>query len=166
MTKTFKFYTKDNNNNNGIFLGNKPTNYSEILDNIIATNIVKKNKYLFNTTKNYDELIDSLIDDNPIILTGSTLKASDEFTKAATFLANYKKYTNKFKLPYILGKMYTLSDGTPIVFYDDEVQIGFDVYKYSNFTDISFLKNLTTTTKKIIINIYTTGAANININLL
>ena len=62
--------------------------------------------------------------------------------------------------------MYTLSDGTPIVFYDDEIQIGFDTYKYSDFSDLSFLNGITDNTKKIIINIYTTGAANININLL
>ena len=62
--------------------------------------------------------------------------------------------------------MYTLSDGTPIVFYDDEIQIGFDTYKYNDFLNFSFLDGITDNTKKIIINIYTTGAADININLL
>lgn len=166
MTKTYKF----NNNSKGnktFFLGNnEPADFSSILDDIITADIAKKNSYLFNTGDNYDALIDSLIDDSPIILTGSALKASDDFTKAATFLANYKKNKKSYKIPYTFGKMYTLSDGTPIVFYDDEIQIGFDFYKYSDFTNLSFLSGLTTKTKNIIINIYTNGAANININIL
>lgn len=164
MTKTFNFYTK--NNSNSIFRNNKSTNYSSILDNIIAADIIDKNKYLFNYNSSDDDIIDSLIGNDPIILTGSTLKASDDFTKAATFLANYKKYKKSYKIPYTIGKMYTLSDGTPIIFYDDEIQIGFDTIKYSKFADLSFLNNLTTKTKKTIINIYTFGASNININLL
>ena len=155
MTKTFNFYSKNNSNNSSIFLGNsKPTNYSSILDDIITTDIIKKNSYLFNyTKKNDDDLIDALIGNDPIILTGGTLKASDDFTKAATFLANYKKYKKTYKLPYIIGKLYTLSDGTPVIFYDDEIQIGFDTFKYSKFADFSFLNGLTTKTKKTIINI-------------
>lgn len=165
MIKTFNFYTK--NNSSSIFLdNNKPTNYSSILDNIITTDIIKKNSYLFNTKKADDDLIDSLIGNDPIILTGSTLKASDDFTKAATFLANYKKYKKTYNLPYIIGKMYTLSDGTPIIFYDDEVQIGFDTFKYTKFADFSFLNSLTKKTKKTIINIYTFGISDIEINLL
>ena len=169
MTKTFNFYTKNNSNNSnsGIFLDTKPANYSSILDNIIAADIIKKNTYLFDyDKKNNDNLIDALIGNDPIILTGSTLKASDDFTKAATFLANYKKYKKTYNLPYIIGKMYTLSDGTPIIFYDDEIQIGFDTIKYSKFNDLSFLSGLTAPTKKTIINIYTFGTGNININLL
>ena len=166
MTKTFNFYTKGNNSKKNFFLGNNTTNYSSIIDDIIAADIAKKNSYLFDYNKKSYDLIDDIIDDKPIILTGSTLKASDDFTKAATFLANYKKYKKTYKLPYILGKMYTLSDGTPIIFYDDEIQIGFDTYKYSNFNDLSFINNLTAKTKKTIINIYTFGAGNIEINIL
>lgn len=167
MTKTFKFNTNNSNNNNSsIFLGNT-TDHSSILDNIIATDIIKKNTYLFDyDKKKNDDLIDALIGNDPIILSSSSLKASDDFTKAATFLANYKKYKKAYNLPYILGKMYTLSDGTPIIFYDDEIQIGFDTFKYTKFADFSFLKGLTTKTKKTIINIYTFGAGDIEINLL
>lgn len=167
MTKTFNFYTKNNSNNSNksIFLDN--TDYSSILDNIITADIIKKNSYLFDyNKKKNDDLIDALIGNDPIILTGSTLKASDEFTKAATFLANYKKYKKTYNLPYIIGKMYTLSDGTPIIFYDDEIQIGFDTIKYSKFNDLSFINGLTAPTKKTIINIYMFGTGNININLL
>ena len=62
--------------------------------------------------------------------------------------------------------MYKLVDGTPIIFYDDEIQIGFDTYKYKSFSDNLFLNNLTTTTKNVIINIFTSGLGNIKINIL
>jgi hypothetical protein len=163
MTKIFKFDNKSNNTIkfNGIN-GSNSTNYSEILDNIIAADIIKKNKYLFKTAD--EDLCDTLISDD-ILIKGNPLKASDDFTKATLFLANYKKYKKAYKLPYILGKMYTLADGTPIVFYDDEIQIGFDTYRYTDFADFSFLNGLKASTKKTIINIYTNGTANININL-
>jgi len=170
MTKTFNFYTKNNSNNSNkknIFLDPNYIDFSSTLDNIITADIIKKNSYLFDyNKKKNDDLIDALIGNDPIILTGSTLKASDEFTKAATFLANYKKYKKTYNLPYIIGKMYTLSDGTPIIFYDDEIQIGFDTIKYSKFNDLSFINGLTAPTKKTIINIYMFGTGNININLL
>jgi hypothetical protein len=153
MTKTYKFKTIKNNNsiNNGSF-----ANYSEILDNIIAADVKKKNSYLIDNTNKY-------------FLTKSytfspALKDSDEFTKAAKFLANYKDNYSYIPNKFIYGKMYTLSDGTPIVFYDDEIQIGFNVYKYTDFTDLSFLDTIGADTKKIIINIY--GNANVKINLL
>ena len=161
MIKTYKFTTKKNNNTTFIpfnTISYEP-NYSEIIDNIILGDIKKKNDYLFTTP------IGTTYTNIP--LTGSYLKADDKFIKAANFLANYKKNKKIYKtIPYTLGKMYTLSDGTPIVFYDDEIQIGFDTFLYSDFSDLSFLNGITDNTKKIIINIYTTSAANININLL
>ena len=143
MTKTYKFYTGNNKNNN--IINNGSTNYSSILDDIIVSDVIKKNSYLFNS---YNDYLDDL-------LTSKPLKDDNlEFIKATKFLANYKK--NYYKLPkkYIYGKMYTLSDGTPIVFYDDEIQIGFDTYKYTDFGDTILLNTLPSKTKKIIINIY------------
>ena len=143
MTKTYKFYTGNNKNNN--IINNGSTNYSSILDDIIVSDVIKKNSYLFNS---YNDYLDDL-------LTSKPLKDDNlEFIKAAKFLANYKK--NYYKLPkkYIYGKMYTLSDGTPIVFYDDEIQIGFDTYKYTDFDDTILINTLKPKTKKIIINIY------------
>lgn len=152
MTKTYKF-TTSNNNNSTFFLNSTPkyTNYSEILDDIISADVIKKNDYLFDTYT------------SPIII-GSNLK-NDKFINAAKFLANYKK-NKKTYLPFTLGKMYELNDGTRIVFYDDEIMINADVYKYSDFLDFSFLNGLSTNTKKTIINIYTAGAGDIEINLL
>jgi len=143
MTKTYKFYTGNNKNNN--IINNGSTNYSSILDDIIVSDVIKKNSYLFNS---YNDYLDDLLTSKPL------KDDNDEFIKAAKFLANYKK--NYYKLPkkYIYGKMYTLNDGTPIVFYDDEIQIGFDTYKYTDFGDTILLNTLPSKTKKIIINIY------------
>ena len=88
---------------------------------------------------------------------------STEFAKAAAYLASYKKPNNKLNI--VIGKTYLLTDGTPIIFYDDEIQIGFDTFKYSDFAMSSFLENIKPSTKKIIIDIYTnSNAVNININ--
>lgn len=152
MIKTYKFTTKKNNNTTFIpfnTISYEP-NYSEIIDNIILGDIKKKNSYLFTSDGT-----------TYIPLSSSYLKADDKFIKAANFLANYKKNKKIYKtIPYEFGKMYTLSDGTPIVFYDDEIQIGFDTFKYSDFSDLSFLNGISDNTKKAIINI------SININLL
>ena len=149
MTKTFSFTSKKNNNfNDTFFLNTSKSKNSKILDNLILADIIKKNDYLFGGN-NYSYTIDS----KPIIL-GSKLKYSDEFTKAADFLANYKTYKKKYtNIPYELNKMYTLSDGTRIVFYDDEIQIGSLFYKYSDFSNLNFLNTISEPVKKIIINI-------------
>ena len=160
MITTYTFGKKNNNKNIFSFSSSKP-NYSKTLDNIIIADVIKKNSYLygpFTKKANNDAIIfDSLIGINDHSL---------DLDKAIKFLANYKKYKTSYKLPYIFGKMYTLTDGTPIVFYDDEIQIGFDSYKYSDFSDFSFLSGLSANTKKTIINIYTNGAKNIDINIL
>ena len=166
MTKTFTFKTK---NNNGFTFpsNNCDTDYSKILDNIIAADVINKNKYLFDTeipTLSDADLFTSLIDEKPIILNGSNLKNDNEFIKAANFLANYKTYKKTYNIPYILGKMYKLVDGTPIIFYDDEIQIGFDVFKYSDFGSIDFINAITPSAKKTIIDIYT-NAKNLTINI-
>lgn len=160
MTTTFTF-GKTNNKNNNSFQFNNSTNYSKVLDNIILADIADKNSYLF---KNYKEdyLDDLILNAKPAY---KSINIDDDFSKAIYFLTNYNK-KKSYKLPFKLNTTYTLSDGTPIIFYDDEIQIGFDVYKYSAFNDFSFLNKLNDNTKKIIINIYTTGASKININLL
>lgn len=147
MTKTFSFTSKKNNNNNKFFLNTGTTDYSKAIDNIILSDVINKNKYLFD-----DYNYKYTTDDTPIILTGSNLKADDEYIKATKFLANYKNLAKKGL--YSLNKMYTLDDGTRIVFYDDEIQIGSLFYKYSDFGNASLLNNITEPTKKIIINIY------------
>lgn len=159
MKKTIYTFNNSTNNSSSLFHTNN-TNYSKILDDIIAADLIKKNSYL----KNYgcagtidSDFIDCMIKDsakkhNDIIITGIALKDDKKFIDAANFLANYKKKKD-ISSKFILGKTYKLSDGTPIIFYDDEIQIGFDLYTYDDFKDITFLKALPTTTKSAIINI-------------
>lgn len=141
MTKTFSFTSKKNNNT---FFPNSSTNYSKIIDDGILADIINKNSYLFGKNYNYT------YEDDPIILTGSSLKADNDFINAAKYLANYKKSNKKY---YKLNTMYTLADGTRIVFYDDEIQIGSLFYKYSDLNNLAFLNTISEPTKKIIINI-------------
>lgn len=162
MIKTYTFKTKDNSKNSFNF-SNSASNadYSKILDNIITADLIKKNKYLFDCEdKHYPDTIG-----NNTIVFGAALKDDDEFIKAAKFLSNYKK--NTFNLPkkFTYGKIYKLSDGTPIIFYDNEIQIGSDLYSYNDFNNTSFLNGLTSNTKKTIINIFTNGLNGIKINI-
>ena len=165
MITTYTFGNKNTSKNNNIFSfpksSSKP-NYSKILDDIIIADVINENSYLFGNSiaKAAKKIEDACIFD---ALLG---KKSTKFDNAVKFLANYKKLKKNYTIPYILGKMYTLTDGTPIVFYDDEIQIGFDTYKYSDFSDPLFLSSLNNNTKKLIINIYTYGATNIDINIL
>ena len=146
--KTYTFNANDINTSS--FLGNTHTNYSEMLNNIIVNDVIKKNSYLFGNRINVNS--SSSLKDN-----------ATEFAKAATYLASYKKPNNKLNI--VIGKTYSLADGTPIIFYDDEIQIGFDIFKYSDFAMSSFLENIKPSTKKIIIDIYTnSNTINININ--
>lgn len=142
--------TSANGNNACTFC--KSADYSKILDNIIADHIIATNPYL---TPTKDEIeIDNIINASKkhyIIIDGSNLK-SDKFAKAANFLANYKKNKNTIKSKFIFGKTYKLN-GYNITFYDDEIQIGSNLFSYSDFSDALFLKKLPSPIQKTIINI-------------
>lgn len=145
-TTIYSFNTTNKTNNNA--------DYSKILDSIIADTLMKNNKYLFKGAKkeSEDALIDALFAD--INKSENTpLKGDIEFAKACEFLANYGKKKKAFDIPYKLDTLYRLLDGTPIIFYDDEVQIGTDIYKYSDFDNLDFINGLKPETKKLIINI-------------
>lgn len=146
-----KTYTFNTNELNNTFCST--TNYSKILDDLITTDVIKKNSYLFGKPKTIHVV------DNSILKEDTNYK----FIDAVKFLANYKK-PKKNKLNFIIGMTYFLVDGTPIIFYDDEIQIGFDLFKYEDFNSDSFICNLDTTTKKTIIDIYT-NANNLKINI-
>lgn len=144
--KTYKFNTSTINNNQFF-----TTDYSKILNDLIIDDVIKKNEYLFTTPKSTC-IASSILKDN-----------TSEFIKAAKFLANYKE-PKKNKLNFIIGKTYFLVDGTPIIFYDDEIQIGFDLFKYEDFDSSTFIHNLDASTKKTVIDIYT-NADNLKINI-
>ena len=150
--KTYTFTKSDFNNSKKSFIDeiigkSKSTNYSKIIDDIICADVIKKNQYLF--TK-------------PTVCNSYAEDITSDFLKAANFLANYKEPKNK--LHFIIGRTYYLSDNTPIIFYDDEIQIGFDVFKYSDFGSIDFINAITPSAKKTIIDIYT-NAKNLTINI-
>ncbi len=149
-----KTYTFTTNNNSNIY--NNGTDYSKMLDNIILDTMMKNNEYLFKNTKkeSEDKLIDAMFDDlgSTYTFTCKSLK-DDKFIKACDFLANYGKDKSTFNIPYELNKLYRLADGTPIIFYDDEIQIGTDTFKYYMFDNSDFISTLKPEMKKIIINI-------------
>ena len=145
-------YTTSNINNSKNFIDeiigkSKSTNYSKILDDIIYDNVIKKNSYLFTGMKKSRYIGD----------------VDSDFLKAANFLANYKEPKKKL-YDFIIGRTYYLSDNTPIIFYDDEIQIGFDVFKYSDFTSTDFISTIAPKMKNTIIDIYT-NARNLTINI-
>ena len=141
--KTTVFTINNNNNNNA--------NYSKILDNIILDTMMKNNSYLFNTKKE-DDLIDAMFDELDHTYIYKPLKGDTLFAKACDILANYGKKKNTMK-GIKLGKIYRLENGLPIIFYNDEIQIGTDIYSYSDFSDYDFISSLSPEIKKTIINI-------------
>lgn len=123
--------------------------YSQILDNIILSTVKKNNSYLFNTKKKDDDLIDAMFNelDHTYIYKRDSL-----FAEACKILANYGKKKSIMK-GIKLGKIYRLENGLPIIFYNDEIQIGTDIYSYSDFNDYDFISSLSPEIKKTIISI-------------
>lgn len=123
--------------------------YSQILDDIILSTVKKNNSYLFNTKKENDNLIDAMFDelDHTCIYKRDSL-----FAEACKILANYGKKKSIMK-GIKLGKIYRLENGLPIIFYNDEIQIGTDIYSYSDFNDYNFISSLSPEIKKTIISI-------------
>ena len=125
--------------------------YSKMLDNIILDTVMKNNSYLYKTKKEKEaDLIDAMFADIDHTYISESLKSDNLFTKACKVLAGYNKKKAK---GITLGKIYRLSDGTAIIFYDDEIQIGTDLYSYADFNNFDFISGLTPEKKKIIIEI-------------
>lgn len=122
----------------------KDTNWSKILDNLIADNLKSNNKYI-NT---HSACINCPLRNSSAC--SSNLKDND-FIKAALFLANYKKNRNNIKCE--IGKTYRIGS-TPIIFYDDEIQIGFDIFSYDDLRKKYIIDTFGEDTRKAIINIY------------
>lgn len=149
--KTYN-YTKINStpNNSINFSSNTSTNYSKILDDLIYADIADKNKYLFTggTTKNTSDIyLDKIID--------SCNTKTYTLNGAIKFITNGKTYKNNF--PYKIGETYYTEDGTPIIFFEDSIQIGFDLYYFYELNAPIFIKNITPKTKKHILDIYADG---------
>lgn len=160
--KTTTFYinksNKNNSNNNHSFLGF--ADYSKMLDAIITSNVKAKNPYLFGEDYDLSDLGYSTKKPVKINITlnkkkscnGCPLKdicdnsyTIDTFMDAVKFLNSYEgKDDYDFKL----------FDGTPVKFFGNTVQIGYDLYYIKNNDYSSFYDMLDEPTKKNIIDIY------------
>ena len=140
MKTTYTF--GKNNKFNNFHTSSKP-NYSKIIDDIILADIIDKNSYLFGKTT---------LDADDILLTAKPTK-ENKLDNAIKFLSNYKKYKTSFKCPFALNKTYTLTDGTPVVFYDDEIQIGYELIPLNEGTK-KIYEILSANRAKEIIDIY------------
>lgn len=155
-----KHYTIKINNskkNNGINFRNT-NNPSKSLDDLILSNLIKMNPYLKN--KYSDNTLDAMFDDAGFIRKNddhiiiSNRKSSNllkgnfdtEFAKAAKFLSSYTPRTNK---TYII-------DSNDIAFFEDEIQIGYDLIPLYKLASPTYYKEFTPETKNIIINLFIT----------
>lgn len=140
--------------NNTPSINNTTANWTKILDDIISTHVKKTNPWLnfFKKEDNSAKIFDASI---------AKKNDSNFFAEAAKYLS---KYTSNKTKKFIIGKTYYFGN-TPIVFYDDEIQIDCDTYSYEDFNDFDFLNSLTEKNKKTIIDIYIKGNADITINI-
>ena len=165
MTKyTFSINNSNiNKTNNGCpFFNkcNKSTDYSKMLDDLIAADIKEKNPWLYGydtyTTKNpgtinikftspdtksFDDL------ENAFIYGGKTYY----YNSAYNFLKNLGTCIN---CPFKKDIKYKLSDGTYIKITDDYIHINDEMY-FFNLMDDAFFLNLPPKEKKTICTIYT-----------
>jgi len=147
-----KHYTiKINNKNNNSFNFRTFANASESLDTLILSNMKKMNPYL----KSNDSTLDAMfaaagLDTGDRIIIPNRdysylLKDNfnTEFIKAAKFLSTYSP-----------RKKYTLFDGTPIEFFEDEIQIGYDLIPLYKLSRPEYYHTFAPAIKNTIINIF------------
>lgn len=159
-TMTFNI-SKSKKNSNNFRINNSLTDYSKILDAIITSNVKAKNPYLFGEDTGWDGFdystkkpikIDITLKKKNTSCSGCPLKGMckdynydlNTFADAIEFLTSYKgKDDYDFKL----------CDGTPVKFFHDHVQIGYNLYYLgSDYSPI--YAALDEPAKKSIIDIY------------
>jgi len=141
----------------------KSTNYSKVLDDLIASDIAEKNPWLYgynNTAINtcsecpMNAKIKIKIKDNSsndlenAFIFGNN---NDNFTKAYNFLTKLA-----FKCPFEKNKVMKLSNGDYIMITDDYIHINDQIF-YFNLMDDNFFYTLGDSMKKTIATIYTDG---------
>lgn len=161
MTK----YTFSLNNNNSTFYAPKykSTDYSKVLDDLIAADIKDKNPWLFGNKK------------NETITTSGNLKIKlngfdnyDDDSLETAFIFGGKKKTIKlndaynfllnlaYDCPFKKNTTYKLSSGDYIEITDDYIHINDQMY-FFNLMDDTFFLNLGEKMKKTIATIYVDG---------
>lgn len=136
---TIKFNNNTNNNTTSFDFRNN--NASKALDDLILSNMIKKNPFLspdYYEKKRNDRTI--IIKNNSNLLKGNF---DLDFAKAAAFLANYTPKKS----------IYTFNDDD-ITFFEDEIQIGSTLIPLYMLESSSYYNLIPKKTKEIIINIF------------
>lgn len=159
-----KYTFKINNNPSTFYCPNyKSTDYSKVLDDLIAADIKDKNPWLYGyssntintssnpkikiTLKNNDSF-DSL---EEAFIFGGKKSYKFSFDDACKFLAGLS-----FNCPFEKNKTYKLSNGDYIEITDDYIHINDQMY-FFNLMDNNFFYNLSNSMKKTIATIYVDG---------
>ena len=161
-----KKYTFNLNNNPSTFYAPKynSTDYSKILDDLIAADIKDKNPWLYTTNKctttcpfsnkcnsNIKIKINGINDDLETAFIYGNKFTNDDYNKAFNFLANLC-----YDCPFKKNTTYKLSSGDYIEITDDYIHINEKMY-FFNLMDNDFFYNLSSKMKKTIAIIYIDG---------
>ena len=169
MIKKYTFSTNNNSKNFNIsgcpFCNkcNKSTDYSKMLDDLIAADIKEKNPWLYGSYNIDDDYIISEPKKIKIKINSSYI--DDDLENA--FIFGNKKYSyntafNFFKnlgclnCPFKKNVKYKLTDGTYLTITDDYIHINDEMY-FFNLMDDTFFLNLNKPLKKTIATIYIDG---------
>lgn len=143
-------------NNSSSFLGEP--NYSKILDDLIADNIIENSPYLA-----------GCLGKNTTPITTKCIKIEMPLKKKSNaFLDIFNGLFTKFipSTDIKFEKGYTIKyNGHLITFYDDEIIIDDELFTLDEFFSDAFFKALEPTTKKTIISIYAKAGKKINISI-
>ena len=128
---------------------NPSNTYSEIIDNIISSNVIKNNPWFatIDETPKRKKNININIDITRKPKKTYTYNSIDygDIFDMIKFIYDYKceKPSYDFKLP----------DGTPVKMFSDEIQIGYDLIPLTGFTRVIY-DSLSESSRKRIIDIY------------
>lgn len=145
--KTYSFNINNTKKNNKKFFTTNTfkNSFSKILDDVIASNVIKNNPYLFSS----DIITGKTNTGKTTYIALENTPSYDNYTDfltAMTYLANLDKYKDTYD--------FELNDGTPVKIFDDEIQIGFDLFPINKSYSYKNFLALTPKTKKTIIDIY------------
>lgn len=153
-----KKYTFNLNNNPSTYTCPfyKSTDYSKVLDDLIAADVKKNNPWLYTDEKSDTPKINIKINGTPTVNNDLETafifgKKNDDYNKACKFLRNFSTYS-----PFKKNKTYKLSNGDYIEVTDDYIHINDQMY-FFNLMDDTFFYNLNDNLKKTICTIYVDG---------
>ena len=135
------------------------TDYSKVLDDLIAADIAEKNSWLGSTyTSKNNPKAKIIIGNKTNNLLGeihSILNKKDEYDEAIKFLDSYN-FCNLTSM-YKPKTLYYLADGTKFMILEDGILINSKMFFFDDLNDNIFLYGLNKKMKKTIAIIYTDG---------